>query len=259
MDNPNDFYGPPRLMSSQSGLTYLAGTTKTPFIEMYLTAFVSACCAEIVGFPFDLCKIRMQIQGEVASAKGGGGGAPPAYRGLLATGLGVIREEGLLHLYSGMSAMVFRHSIFTGLKMSLYDYLRQKLKVVDSNGNESLPFARGAVCGLCAGAGANMVSSPTDLIRVQMQMEGKRKLMGLPPRVTNVFQALGHIYGKGGIRGLWRGVIPNCVRASLVTMGKLLIIEYHSCLKVVAERPFDLPSMLRVVIILYVGYIFNYN
>lgn len=231
MDNSNEFYGLPRLMSSHSGLTYLASTTKTPFFEMYLTSFVSACCAEIVGFPFDLCKIRMQIQGEVASAKGGG--AAPKYRGLIATGLGVIKEEGLFHLYSGMSAMVFRHSIFTGLKMSLYDYLRQKLKVVDSSGNESLPLLRGAVCGLCAGGGANMVSSPTDLIRVQMQMEGKRKLMGLPPRVKNVFQAIGYIYGQGGLRGLWRGVIPNCVRASLVTMGKLLIIGDHSCLKVV--------------------------
>lgn len=217
MDNPDDFTGRLRLMSSQTGLTYLASTTKTPFLEMYLTAFVSACCAELVGFPFDLCKIRMQIQGEVASK---GGGAAPAYRGMVATGLGVIKEEGLFHLYSGISAMILRHSIFTGLKMSLYDHLRQQLKVVDSDGKESLPLLRGAVCGLCAGAGANMVSSPTDLIRVQMQMEGKRKIMGLPPRVKNVFQAIGHIYGQGGIRGLWRGVIPNCVRASLVTMGK---------------------------------------
>lgn len=221
MDNPDDFTGRPRLMSSQHGLTYLAGTTKTPFLEMYLTAFVSACCAELVGFPFDLCKIRMQIQGEVASATGGG--AAPAYRGLVATALGVIKEEGFFHLYSGISAMVLRHSIFTGLKMSLYDHFRQQLKVVDSDGKESLPLLRGAVCGLGAGAGANMVSSPTDLIRVQMQMEGKRKIMGLPPRVTNVFQAIKLIYGQGGIRGLWRGVIPNCVRASLVTMGKLLV------------------------------------
>lgn len=206
-----------KMLASDRGITYLAATTKTPFIEMYLTSFVSACCAEIVGFPFDLCKIRMQIQGEVASQKG----EAPKYRGMIATGLGVIREEGLFHLYSGISAMVLRHSIFTGLKMSLYDHLRQRLKVVDKDGKESLPFFRGAFCGMCAGAGANMVSSPTDLVRVQMQMEGKRKLMGLPPRVTNPFQAIGMIYSKGGIPGLWRGVIPNCCRAALVTMGKL--------------------------------------
>lgn len=36
--------------------------------------------------------------------------------------------------------------------------------------------------GLSAGAMAQFIASPTDLVKVRMQMEGKRKLEGRPPR-----------------------------------------------------------------------------
>ncbi|XP_062121374.1 LOW QUALITY PROTEIN: mitochondrial uncoupling protein 4-like [Drosophila sulfurigaster albostrigata] len=208
-DSPNNElyrYGPP---------FYLASQKKVPFAEIYLTSFVSACTAEIVGYPFDVCKTRLHIQGEIASKSA----MPVKYRGMVATAIGIIREEGIHKLYGGISAMVLRHSIFTGLKMYLYDTLRNKLTVIDKDGKASLPFLRGALCGMLAGAGANMISSPTDLIKVQMQMEGKRRLMGEPPRIHNIFQALTSIYRAGGVPALWKGTVPNCTRAALVTMG----------------------------------------
>ena len=45
--------------------------------------------------------------------------------------------------------------------------------------------------GLVAGALGQFIASPTDLVKVQMQMEGRRKLEGKPPRYdtrTLVFQ-----------------------------------------------------------------------
>lgn len=199
-------YGPP---------SYLSTNTKTPFGELYVTVFLSACSAESIGYPFDVCKTRMQIQGEIASKTD----TPVKYRGMVATALGIIREEGPLKLYGGISAMVLRHLVFTGLKMYLYDSLREKMIVIDKDGKPQLPFLRGAACGMIAGAGANMVSSPTDLIKVQMQMEGKARLLGKPPRIHNIFQALALIYNTGGLPGLWRGTVPNCTRAALVTLG----------------------------------------
>ncbi|KAH8263516.1 hypothetical protein KR044_010035, partial [Drosophila immigrans] len=186
-----------------------------PFAEIYLTSFLSACSSEMVAYPFDVCKTRLHLQGEIASSTG----TPPKYRGMVATAIGIIREEGILKLYGGISAMVLRHSVFTGLKMYLYDSLRSALVIIDKDGKPQLPFLRGALCGMMAGAGANMVSSPTDLIKVQMQMEGRRRLMGEPPRIHNIFQALTSIYKSGGITALWKGTVPNCTRAALVTMG----------------------------------------
>lgn len=66
------------------------------------------------------------------------------------------------------------------------------------------------------------MASPADLIKVQCQMEGKRRLMGLEPRVLGATDALKKIVKNGGIKGLWKGSIPNVHRAALVNLGKNL-------------------------------------
>ena len=38
------------------------------------------------------------------------------------------------------------------------------------------------VCGMTAGSLGQLAASPTDLIKVRMQMEGRRRLEGKPPR-----------------------------------------------------------------------------
>jgi solute carrier family 25 uncoupling protein 27 len=60
-----------------------------------------------------------------------------------------------------------------------------------------------------------------DLVKVQLQMEGRRRLEGKPPRVKGVFEALSKIVKEGGIRGLWRGWVPNVQRGALVNLGDL--------------------------------------
>lgn len=52
-------------------------------------------------------------------------------------------------------------------------------------------------------------------------MEGKRRLMGLEPRVHSAGHALKEIVSRGGIRGLWKGSVPNVQRAALVNLGDL--------------------------------------
>jgi len=60
-----------------------------------------------------------------------------------------------------------------------------------------------------------------DLVKVQLQMEGRRRLEGKPPRVKGVLEALTKIWKEGGIRGLWRGWVPNVQRGALVNLGDL--------------------------------------
>ena len=105
-------------------------------------------------------------------------------------------------------------------------------------------FLSGPICG----AAAQWVSSPTDLLKVRMQLESRRRLLGLPPRsprdVSSVFQstysirltvslyslysrcrhasvwqALRNIVREEGVLGLYRGSIPNVQRAFLVNLG----------------------------------------
>ena len=74
---------------------------------------------------------------------------------------------------------------------------------------------------MSAGALGQFMASPTDLVKVQIQMEGKRRLEGKSPRVKNAFHAFQKIMKQGGIRGLWKGWVPNVQRAALVNLGDL--------------------------------------
>lgn len=47
-----------------------------------------------------------------------------------------------------------------------------------------LNFRKSLATGLLSGGVAQFVASPADLVKVQMQMEGLRKLQNLPPRLA---------------------------------------------------------------------------
>lgn len=96
-----------------------------------------------------------------------------------------------------------------------------------------------------AGIIGQAVASPTDLVKVQMQADGKRVLAGYQPRYryvgrdcccatarltrcntsvssdSGIGNAFATIARQGGVVGLWKGVIPNCQRAALVQLGDL--------------------------------------
>lgn len=74
--------------------------------------------------------------------------------------------------------------------------------------------------GVSAGAIAQYIASPTDLVKVQLQMEGRRRLMGLPPRVHGIFDAFNKVWAAGGVRGLWKGTLPP--HNALLTLNGLL-------------------------------------
>lgn len=64
-------------------------------------------------------------------------------------------------------------------------------------------------------------ANPMDIVKVQLQMEGRRRLEGKDARVKGVGEALRRIWGEGGLRGLWRGWVPNVQRGALVNLGDL--------------------------------------
>ncbi|XP_046462018.1 mitochondrial uncoupling protein 4-like [Daphnia pulex] len=181
----------------------------------YILSVISATIAEGATYPLDLIKTRLQIQGEIASSKGDAG----SYRGMLKTAVGIVKEEGLIRLWQGITPAIYRHAIYTGVRFGAYEKMRENVFKKNPDGSYSLWKA--AIGGMSAGALGQFMASPTDLVKVQIQMEGKRRLEGKPPRVKNAFHAFQQIMKQGGIRGLWKGWVPNVQRAALVNLGDL--------------------------------------
>merc|ERR1719507_2565911 len=139
---------------------------------------------------------------------------------MIRTMFGIVREEGLFQLWRGMLPALYRHAIYTGFRMSAYEQIRNRLS---SNGKDKNGFTlwKKVVAGMSAGGFGQFMASPTDLIKTQIQMEGRRRLLGYEARVEGAADALRKIVEQGGILGLWRGCAPNVQRAALVNLGDL--------------------------------------
>ncbi|KAE8605318.1 hypothetical protein XENTR_v10015062 [Xenopus tropicalis] len=190
-----------------------------PRTSKFILSACAASVAELVTFPLDLTKTRLQIQGEAALKRHGEVGSAVPYRGMVRTATGIVQEEGLLKLWQGATPAVYRHIVYSGVRMVAYEHIRDS--VLGKGDGDTFPLWKSVVGGMTAGAIGQFFASPTDLVKVQMQMEGKRRLEGKPPRVRGVYHAFVTIVSKGGIRGLWAGWVPNVQRAALVNMGDL--------------------------------------
>ena len=67
---------------------------------------------------------------------------------------------------------------------------------------------------MTAGGLGQLVASPTDLIKTQIQMEGRRRLQGKPPRVHGTTDAFKKIVAANGLAGsdLFNEVQSACPR-----------------------------------------------
>ena len=64
-----------------------------------------------------------------------------------------------------------RHVVYSGVRMTLYDILRTNYK-----SKEDMMLVDRAMLGMVSGGLGQLVASPADLVKVRMQMEGRRRL-----------------------------------------------------------------------------------
>ncbi|EDL92284.1 uncoupling protein 1 (mitochondrial, proton carrier), isoform CRA_b [Rattus norvegicus] len=102
------------------------------------SAGVSACLADIITFPLDTAKVRLQIQGE------GQASSTIRYKGVLGTITTLAKTEGLPKLYSGLPAGIQRQISFASLRIGLYDTVQEYF----SSGRESKEWPPGAGLGV---------------------------------------------------------------------------------------------------------------
>ncbi|KAL6192790.1 PREDICTED: mitochondrial uncoupling protein 3-like [Fragaria vesca subsp. vesca] len=176
-----------------------------------LVTSITAMAAETTTFPIDLTKTRLQLHGESRSH----GSSQPTNAFRVASE--IVRRQGPLGLYKGLSPAILRHMFYTPIRIVGYEHLRNSLK---TDGG-SLSLQARAISGGLSGVIAQLVASPADLVKVRMQADGRFVSQGFQPRYSGCFDALSKIAREEGVGGLWKGVFPSVQRAFLVNMGEL--------------------------------------
>jgi len=174
----------------------------------------ASCWAEICSIPLDTTKVRLQIQGALPK------GEIPKYSGMLNCIATIVKEEGASALFKGLVPGLLRQSTFATLRIGLYEPIRQFYHDQISNGKGDPLLITKIVAGLTSGTIGISIASPTDLVKVRLQAEGR-----LPPgakrRYTSTVNAFSTILRDEGVTGFWKGVGPNIVRNAIINAAEL--------------------------------------
>ena len=132
---------------------------------------------------------------------------------MLQTFLHILRHEGFLALYSGLSASLLRQATYSTTRFGAYEELKSRTPANPGFGTLLLLSSTSGVLGGLAG-------NPADVINVRMQQD--RSLPQAQQRgYKNAIDGLAKMVRSEGALSLFRGVGPNCVRAALMTSAQL--------------------------------------
>jgi len=183
-------------------------TTTIPNSVKFLFGGSAGMAATLFVQPLDLVKNRMQMSGE--------GGAAKAHKSTFQAITNIVRQEGIVGMYNGLSAGLFRQATYTTSRMGIYTSLFDWVK---GDGKPPGFFAKAGI-GMTAGGIAAFVGTPAEISLIRMTSDGR-----LPPEqrrgYTSVFNALYRITKEEGLLTLWRGSTPTVARAMVVNAAQL--------------------------------------
>lgn len=158
--------------------------------------------------PLDLVKNRMQMSGQ--------GGKGKEYKTSLHALRGIIRTEGAMALYNGLSAGLLRQATYTTTRLGVYTMLFDKLNTTGKPPN----FFMKAAIGMTAGAVGAFVGTPAEISLIRMTSDG-RLPVEQRRNYKSVIDALMRITQEEGVLTLWRGCGPTVARAMVVNAAQL--------------------------------------
>ncbi|XP_058302733.1 putative mitochondrial transporter UCP3 isoform X2 [Hylobates moloch] len=168
----------------------------------FLGAGTAACFADLLTFPLDTAKVRLQIQGENQAAQTA---RLVQYRGVLGTILTMVRTEGPCSPYNGLVAGLQRQMSFASIRIGLYDSVKQ---VYTPKGVDNSSLTTRILAGCTTGAMAVTCAQPTDVVKVRFQASIHLGPSGSDRKYSGTMDAYRTIAREEGVRGLWKDNFP---------------------------------------------------
>ncbi|XP_076003865.1 mitochondrial dicarboxylate carrier [Genypterus blacodes] len=160
----------------------------------------AACCTH----PLDLVKVHLQTQQEVKKR-------------MVGMAVHVVKSDGLLALYSGLSASLCRQMSYSLTRFAIYETVRD---MMGSTNKGPMPFYQKVLLGAFGGFTGGFVGTPADMVNVRMQNDVK-----LPPELRRNYKhaidGLFRVFREEGVRRLFSGATMASSRGALVTVGQL--------------------------------------
>ncbi|XP_022134585.1 mitochondrial substrate carrier family protein E isoform X2 [Momordica charantia] len=212
-----------------------------PSLGGHWAHFIAGAIGDTLGsfvyVPCEVMKQRMQVQGTRSSwislpmkdsiSMNHGGHMYGYYSGMFQAGRSILKEQGLRGLYAGYWSTLARDVPFAGLMVMFYEalkdlteYGKQKWRP-NSAVNSSL---EGLVLGGLAGGLSAYLTTPLDVIKTRMQVQGSTL------RYNGWLDAVSTIWRSEGMKGMFRGSVPRItwyIPASALTFMAVEFLRDH--------------------------------
>jgi len=174
----------------------------------------AACVADVLTFPFDVAKVRLQVAQKTVGHN--------VKSGLFGTLVNIAKTEGLKSWWNGIIPGLQRQCVFASIRIGMYDSTKNfycDLFGLDPKKNASAMPIR-ILSGITSGAVAISFAQPTDVVKVRMQASSGT--VGATKSSVDMYRA---IYRQKGLLGLWVGLLPNMARNSIVNATELVAYD----------------------------------
>uniref|UniRef100_A0A1A9WTC7 Mitochondrial glutamate carrier 2 n=1 Tax=Glossina brevipalpis TaxID=37001 RepID=A0A1A9WTC7_9MUSC len=156
-------------------------------------------------FPLDLVKTRLQNQ-QI------GPDGEMMYKNIIDAFRKTYKAEGLFGMYRGSAVNIILITPEKAIKLTANDYFRYRLTTADGR----LPFFNQMVAGGGAGAFQIIVTTPMELLKIQMQDAGRiaaqAKAEGQTVEMPSTMKIIQNLLQERGIFGLYRGLKATALR-----------------------------------------------
>lgn len=165
----------------------------------------AACCTH----PLDLLKVHLQTQ-------------QSGNMRLVGMGVHVVRNDGFLALYNGLSASLLRQLTYSMTRFAIYETVKDSV----SEPGRPMPFYQKVLLGSVAGACGGIVGTPADMVNVRMQNDVKLPL-DKRRNYKHAIDGLYRVYKFEGPANLFSGATMASSRAIFVTVGQLSFYDQY--------------------------------
>ncbi|XP_007445142.2 mitochondrial dicarboxylate carrier-like [Python bivittatus] len=133
--------------------------------------------------------------------------------------LRVIRNDGFLALYNGLSASLCRQMTYSLTRFAIYETVRDHL---NQGAQGPMPFYQKVLLGAVGGFTGGFVGTPADMVNVRMQNDIKQPAH-LRRNYSHALDGLYRVFREEGVKKLFSGGTMASSRGALVTVGQVRI------------------------------------
>lgn len=189
----------PQFLASGDG-----GDLGTP--RRLLAGALAGVTSVIATYPLDITRTRLSVQSASFDSLGKSANELPGMFGTMKT---MYRTEGgFVALYRGLGPTLAGVAPYVGINFATYEAMR---KLVTREG-EANPSALGKLlAGGMSGAVAQSITYPFDVLRRRFQVN---TMSGLGYQYKGLWDAIKVIVRGEGIRGLYKGLLPNLLKVA---------------------------------------------